>query len=63
MVKNLGRFLRMQETRVLSLSGKDLLEQEMATHSSIHTWKIPWTEEPSGANRITKIWTQLCISS
>ena len=34
----------MQETRVLSLSGKDLLEQEMATHSSIHTWKIPWTE-------------------
>ena len=36
----------MWETRVLSLSQKDLLEKEIATHSSILAWKIPWTEEP-----------------
>ena len=32
--------------QVQSLSGEDPLEKEMATHSSILTWKIPWTEEP-----------------
>ena len=37
----------MQETQVQSLGREDLLEKEMATHSSILTWKIPWTEEPS----------------
>ena len=36
----------MQETQVLSLSQEDPLEKEMATHSSILAWKIPWTEEP-----------------
>ena len=36
----------MQETRVLSLGQEDPLEKEMATHSSILAWKIPWTEEP-----------------
>ena len=36
----------MQETGVSSLSWKDPLEQEMATHSSILAWEIPWTEEP-----------------
>ena len=36
----------MQETRVRSLSWEDPLEKEMATHSSILAWKIPWTEEP-----------------
>ena len=35
----------MRETWVHSLSGEDLLEKEMATHSSILAWKIPWTEE------------------
>ena len=35
----------MQETQVQSL-GRDLLEKEMATHSSILAWEIPWTEEP-----------------
>ena len=35
----------MRETRVQFL-GRDLLEKEMATHSSILAWKIPWTEEP-----------------
>ena len=36
----------MQETQVWSLGGEDPLEMEMATHSSILTWRIPWTEEP-----------------
>ena len=35
-----------QETQIKSLGGGDLLEEEMATHSSILAWKIPWTEEP-----------------
>ena len=34
--------------QVLSLGGKDPLEEEMATHSSILAWRIPWTEEPGG---------------
>ena len=33
---------------VLSLSWKDPMEEGMVTHSSILTWKIPWTEEPGG---------------
>ena len=36
----------MQEARIQSLGQEDLLEKEMATHSSILTWKILWTEEP-----------------
>ena len=36
----------MRETRVRSLSWEDSLEKEMATHSSILAWRIPWTEEP-----------------
>ena len=36
----------MQETWVRSLDQEDLPEKEMATHSSILAWKIPWTEEP-----------------
>ena len=38
----------MQETRVQSLGGEDPLEKEMAPHSSILAWRIPWTEEPGG---------------
>ena len=45
MVKNLPA---MQETRVRSLGWEDPLEKEMATHSSIPAWRIPWTEEPGG---------------
>ena len=37
-----------QKTWVLSLGWKDFLEKEVATHSSILVWKIPWTEEPGG---------------
>ena len=36
----------MQETRVQSMGREDLLEKEMATHSSILAWKTPWMEEP-----------------
>ena len=45
MVKNLPA---MRETRVRSLSQKNPLRKEMATHSSILAWTIPWTEEPGG---------------
>ena len=38
----------MWETRVRSLDREDPLEKEMATHSSILAWRIPWTEEPGG---------------
>ena len=37
----------MQETRVRPLGQEDPLEEEMATHSSILAWEIPWAEEPS----------------
>ena len=42
-VKNL---LAMQTSRVQSLGQEDPLEKEMATHSRILAWEIPWTEEP-----------------
>ena len=38
----------MQEMWVQSMSGKDSLEKEMATHSNSLTWEIPWTEELGG---------------
>ena len=44
-VKNLPA---MQETRVQSLGQEDPLEKGMATHSSVLSWEIPWTEEPGG---------------
>ena len=43
----------MKETRVQSLGQEDPLEKEMAIHSSILAWKIPWTEEPAGSQRVT----------
>ena len=45
MVKNLPP---KQETQVQSLDQEDPLQKEMATHSSIFAWEIPWTEEPGG---------------
>ena len=45
-----------QETWVPSLGQEDPLEKEMATHSSILTWRIPWTAEPDrfmGSQRVT----------
>ena len=49
-----------QKTRVQSLGWEDLLEKEMATHSSILAWKIPWTEEPGrlqsmGSQRVRRL--------
>ena len=42
----------MKETQVQSLGQEDPLEKEMATHSSILAWEIPWTEEPGGLQSI-----------
>ena len=41
-----------QETWVQPLSWEDPLEEEMAMYSSILAWKIPWTEEPGGLQRV-----------
>ena len=60
-----------QEMQVGSLGQKDALEEEMATHSSILAWEIPWIEEPGGpwgcieSNTIeglnTHIYVHMCI--
>ena len=47
-VKHPPAIQEMQETQVRSLGQEDPLEKEMATHSSILVWKMPWTEEPRG---------------
>ena len=59
---NAGDF---QETWVWFLGREDPLEKEMATHSSILAWKIPWTEEPGGlqsmgSQNLTQLSTQAC---
>ena len=46
MVKNLPAMQEMQEVRVQFLGLEDPLEKDMATHSSLLAWRIPWTEEP-----------------
>ena len=48
LVKNSPAMQKTQEMQVQSLGQKDPLDKEMATHSSIVVWKIPWTEEPGG---------------
>ena len=56
------RLPTIRETRVQSLGREDLLEKEMATHSSILGWKIPQTEEPGRLHTVhgvTKSWTRL----
>ena len=47
-VKSLPAMQEMQEIRVWSQGQEDPLEKEMATHSIILAWDIPWTEEPDG---------------
>ena len=47
-----------QETRVRSLGGDDALEKEMATHSSILAWRIPWTEELGGGRTEESVGSQ-----
>ena len=51
----------MQEMQVRSLVQEDPLEKDMATHSSILAWEVPWTEEPDGLQSMgsKKSWTQL----
>ena len=51
----------MQDTWIQSLGQEDPLEKEMATHSSILAWEIPWTEKPGELQSIglQKSWTQL----
>ena len=58
MVKNLPA---KQEMGVRSLGWEDLLKKEIATHSSILAWEIPWTEEPGGLQSMgsQKSWTRL----
>ena len=46
MAQTVKRLPAVRETLVRSLGQEDALEKEMATHSSILAWKIPWTEEP-----------------
>ena len=49
LVAQMGRSLpAMQQAQVQPLSQEDPLQKEMATHSSIVAWEIPWTEEPGG---------------
>ena len=47
-VKNLLTVQELQETWIQSLGWEDPMEEDMATHSSILAWIIPWTEEPGG---------------
>ena len=58
MVKSLPA---VQEIQVQFLGQEDPLEKEMAVHSSILVWKIPWTKETGGLQSmgVTKSWTQL----
>ena len=46
MAQTIKRLPTMRETQIQSLAQEDLLEKEIATHSSTLAWKIPWTEEP-----------------
>ena len=48
MVQTVNNLPAMKETWVQSLGWEDPLAREMATHSSILAWEIPWTEEPGG---------------
>ena len=52
MVQTVKRLPTMRETQVQSLGQGDLLEKEMAIHSSILAWKVPWTEDPEGLQSI-----------
>ena len=52
MAQRLKHLPAMQETWVQSLGQEDPLEKEMATHSSILAWRIPWTEETGGLQRV-----------
>ena len=62
--KESTRQCRRHEMQVRSLVWEDPLEKEMATHSSILTWRIPWTEElgelqSMGSKRVRQDWSNL----
>ena len=54
MVQRLKHLPAMWETRVRSLGREGPLEKELATHSSILAWKIPWTEELDGLQSVDR---------
>ena len=54
-VKNLPAMQETQEMQIQPLGRRDLLKEEMATHSSPLAWRIPWTEEPGG---LQSMWSQ-----
>ena len=51
----------MQETQVQALDQEGCQEKEMATHSSIPAWKIPWTKEPGGLQTPVRVRHNLAI--
>ena len=53
-VKNPPAIQETQETWIGSLGQEDPLKEEMAAHSSILAWRIPWTEEPNGLHGVTE---------
>ena len=59
MAQRLKRLPAMRESWVRSLGQEDSLEKEMATHSSILAWRIPWTDEPGGLLGVAKSQTRL----
>ena len=63
MVQAVKNMPAMQETRVQSLGPEDPLEKELAIHSSILAWRVPWTEEPAGLQSMgSQSQTQLCLN-
>ena len=60
-LENLPAMKEIQETQFLSLGQEELLEEGMATHSSILAWEIPWTKGAwwGTVHRIEKSWTPL----
>ena len=66
MVKNLPSVQETQEALVQSLNQENPLEKGMATHSSILTWRIPWTEESGGLQpwgpKVSDMTEQLTLS-
>ena len=52
MAQSVKNMPEMQEAQVRSLGWEDSLEKEMATHSSILAWEIPWMEGPSGLQSV-----------
>ena len=58
MVKNPSAMQEMREMQVQFLGREDPLEREMAAHSSILAWEIPWTEEPGGLQSMRSLKSQ-----